>query len=131
MIVPSIASRRFLCPSIMLCQVGAFASSKSAMNPSAPEFSALITILRSVGPVISTQRCCMSGGTGATVQSPSRISRVSGRKSSISPSASRARRRPRASSSSSRRGPNRAWSSVTNSSASGVMTSSNPAAMAP
>ena len=36
------------------------ASSKSAMNPSAPEFSALITSLRSVGPVISIQRCCRS-----------------------------------------------------------------------
>ena len=79
-------------PSTMLRHVGAFASSKSAMKPSAPELSALIVILRSVGPVISTQRCCMSAGTGATVQSPSLISRVSGRKSSISPAASRARR---------------------------------------
>src|SRR5437764_694256 len=50
--VPATASRRLRWPSAMLCQVGALASSKSAMNPSAPEFSALIIILRSVGPVI-------------------------------------------------------------------------------
>jgi hypothetical protein len=56
-IVPSIASRRLMWPSIMFDQLGALASSKSAMNPSAPELSALMTILRSVGPVISTQRC--------------------------------------------------------------------------
>ena len=40
----------------MLSQVGELASSKSAMKPLAPEFSALMTILRSVGPVISTRR---------------------------------------------------------------------------
>ena len=64
MIVPSIASRRLTWPSIMLRHVGAVASSKSAMNPSAPEFRALMTILRSVGPVISTQRWARSGGRG-------------------------------------------------------------------
>ncbi len=55
-IVPSIASIRLTWPSTWLAQVGEFASSKSAMNPRAPEFSALITSLRSVGPVISTRR---------------------------------------------------------------------------
>jgi hypothetical protein len=55
-IVPSIASVRFACPEIMFGPVGEFASSKSAMNPFAPEFSALMTILRDVGPVISTRR---------------------------------------------------------------------------
>ena len=40
---------------------------------SAPEFSALMTILRSTGPVISTRRHCRSFGTGAIFQSPSRI----------------------------------------------------------
>jgi len=39
-----------------LAQVGLLASSKSAMKPLAPELSALITSLRSVGPVISTRR---------------------------------------------------------------------------
>ena len=65
-----IASRTLICPSTMLRHVGELASSKSAMNPSAPEFSALMTSLRSVGPVISTQRCWSAAGTGATVQSP-------------------------------------------------------------
>ena len=50
MIVPSIASTRFACPATWLRQVGEFASSKSAMKPRAPEFSALMTSLRSVGP---------------------------------------------------------------------------------
>ena len=66
----SIASERLRCPSIMLCQVGEFASSKSAMKTFAPEFSALITILRSVGPVISTRRSGRSAGAGGTRQSP-------------------------------------------------------------
>ena len=55
-------------------QVGEFASSKSAMKQRAPELSALIIILRSTGPVISTRRSCRSAGTGATRQSASRIS---------------------------------------------------------
>ncbi|KFM29356.1 hypothetical protein F751_5794 [Auxenochlorella protothecoides] len=38
----------------------------------APEFRALITILRSVGPVISTRRSRKSAGRGPTRQSPSR-----------------------------------------------------------
>ena len=58
----------------MLLQVGELESSKSAMNPDAPEFSALMTILRLVGPVISTRRFCSAAGSGAIVQSPSRTS---------------------------------------------------------
>src|SRR5438270_6892764 len=55
-IVPLTASRRFSCPSSMFCQVGELESSKSAMNTLAPEFKALMIILRSTGPVISTRR---------------------------------------------------------------------------
>ena len=43
------------------------------MKQEAPELSALITILRSGGPVISTRRSSRSFGSGATVQSPSRM----------------------------------------------------------
>ena len=50
-------------------------SSKSAMKTFAPELSALMIILRSTGPVISTRRSSRSAGIGATVQSPSRIAR--------------------------------------------------------
>ena len=50
----------------MFAQVGVWASSKSAMKTLAPELSALITILRSVGPVISTQRFWKSGRAGGT-----------------------------------------------------------------
>ena len=132
MIVPSIASRRLRCPSTMLCQVGALASSKSAMNPSAPEFSALIVILRSVGPVISTQRCCMSGGDrrhGPVALAD--LARVGQEVEHLPrrPAARAGARAPRAARS--RRGPNRRWSSATNSSASGVSTSSKPGSMAP
>ena len=63
---------------MQLNHVGEFESSKSAMNTVAPEFSALITILRSTGPVISTRRSAISSGVGATRQSPARISAVSG-----------------------------------------------------
>ena len=55
-IVPAAASIRFCWPSRTFVQVGESASSKSAMNTSAPEFSALIIIFRSTGPVISTWR---------------------------------------------------------------------------
>ena len=68
------ASRRLSWPSIMLAQVGVEASSKSAMKTLAPELSALMIILRSTGPVISTRRSRRSWGSGATVQSLSRIS---------------------------------------------------------
>ena len=54
----------------------------------APELSALMTILRSTGPVISTRRSSRSGGIGATFQSASRMPRVSSRKSGSQPSSS-------------------------------------------
>ena len=41
---------------MQFAQVGEFASSKSAMKTFAPELSALMIILRSTGPVISTRR---------------------------------------------------------------------------
>ena len=55
------------------------------MKTFAPEFSALITILRSTGPVISTRRSSRSFGIGATVQSFARMSAVSGGKSGSAP----------------------------------------------
>ena len=55
-IVPATASTRFCWPSTQFSHVGELASSKSAMKPFAPLFQALITSLRSVGPVISTRR---------------------------------------------------------------------------
>ena len=128
-IVPSIASVRFAWPSSMLAQVGEFASSKSAMNMRAPELRALITIFRSVGPVISTRRSRSGSGTGSIVQSPSRISRVSGRKSGSSPAASRCCCSARVASSSRRRGPKRPSSSSTNAVASSVRTPSTPVSL--
>ena len=80
---------------MQLNQVGEFESSKSAMNTFAPELSALITILRSTGPVISTRRSAISSGVGATRQSPARTSAVSGRKSGSSPAWRRSRRAAR------------------------------------
>src|SRR3954449_2940418 len=122
-IVPSIASVRFTWPCSMLLQVGEFESSKSAMKPVEPLFRALMTILRSVGPVISTQRFSRSLGGGATFQSPSRISRVSARKSSEPPASSSRWRSSRRASSSRRRPSKRLWSSATNSRASSERTS--------
>src|SRR2546428_750420 len=55
------------------------------MNTFAPEFSALIIIFRSTGPVISTRRSWRSFGTDATRHSPSRTGLVSGRKYSVLP----------------------------------------------
>ena len=52
------------------------------MNTRAPLLSALIIILGSAGPVISTRRSTRSAGASATRQSPSRTAAVSGRKSS-------------------------------------------------
>ena len=49
------------------------ASSKSAIKIFAPELRALITIFRSVGPVISTRRSCRSFGSGQIVQFSLRI----------------------------------------------------------
>ena len=53
-------------PSITFAQCGVLASSRSASQTLAPEFSALIAILASVGPVISTRRSCSAGGAAAT-----------------------------------------------------------------
>ena len=68
---------KFCCPSITFSQVGEIASSRSAMKTFAPEFRALIIILRSVGPVISTRRSFRSAGAGATCHYEDRISAVS------------------------------------------------------
>ena len=90
------ASRRLSWPSSRLSQVGVVESSKSAMKTLAPELRALMIILRSTGPVISTRRSRRSAGSGATVQSASRMSAVSGRKSGRSPASRRAWRATRA-----------------------------------
>src|SRR6266496_1426299 len=98
--VPSTASRRLSWPSRLFCQVGEFESSKSAMKTLAPEFSALMIILRSTGPVISTRRSTRSCGMGATVHSFSRMGAASGRKPGSSPASIRCwRTRRRASNS--------------------------------
>ena len=120
----SIASERLRWPSIMFSHVGEFASSKSVMNTFAPQFSALITILRSVGPVISTRRSVRSSGAVGTRQSPSRTAAVSSRKSGSSPSRKRCARAARAASTSSRPAPSSRCNSWRNSTASGVRTSS-------
>src|SRR4029079_4236241 len=86
-----------------LDQVGELASSRSAMKTFAPELSALIIILRSVGPVISTRRSIRPAEAGATRQSPSRTDLVSERKSSPKLWGIRARRCSRVSSNSRRR----------------------------
>src|SRR5437764_106591 len=77
------------------------------MKARAPELSALIIILRSAGPVISTRRSRRSGGGGGTLQSFSRTDSVSARKARVPPAARRARRSARDCSSHSRVGPNR------------------------
>src|SRR5829696_648218 len=120
--VRSRASVRLTWPSMQLAHVGEFESSKSAMNTFAPELSALITIFRSTGPVISTRLSCSSAGTGSTRHWPSRTCSVSGRKSGSSPSRSRCARSCLAASSCSRRGPNSRWSRVRKSTASPVRT---------
>src|SRR5690606_28448309 len=117
-------------PETTLCQCGVLASSRSASQTRAPEFSALIDILRSVGPVISTRRSRMSAGGSATFQSPSRMCLVSSRKSSRPFLAASSRRCLRRSSNSSRRAPKARWSPATNSSASLVRISS-PRSTAP
>ena len=115
-----IASNRLIWPLIWLSQLGVFESSKSVMSLSAPEFSALMTILRSTGPVISTRRQCSAAGIGAMRQSPSRIAAVSGKKSGRSPASRRAARSARAASKAWRRGSNARVSVATSASASGV-----------
>ena len=70
----------------MLSQSGVLASSKSASHTLAPEFSALIVIFLSVGPVISTLRSTSPGAGGATRQLWSALTcAVSARKSSVAP----------------------------------------------
>ncbi len=130
-IVRRIASARFTWPPTMFDHVGAFASSRSAMKHRAPLLSALITILRSVGPVISTRRSRRSGGAGATFHSDSRTERVDSRNSGRSPSSSRTWRSARASSSSARRPPNSRCRPATNASASSVRISSNRGSAGP
>ena len=79
--VPRTASNRVSWPPITLPQVGLVASSWSASQTFAPEFSALIAIFRSVGPVISTRRSSRPGPAPATRQlSSERMAAVSGRK---------------------------------------------------
>jgi hypothetical protein len=64
----------------MLDQVGEFESSKSAMKVLAPELRALMTILRSVGPVISTRRSSRPGpGVAQRHETALRMAAVSGR----------------------------------------------------
>ena len=58
------------------------------MKTRAPELRALMSILGSAGPVISTRRSSKSAGAGATVQAASRISRVAARKSGRAPDSS-------------------------------------------
>ena len=115
------ASRRLIWPSIMFSQVGEFESSKSAMNTLAPQLSALITILRSVGPVISTRRSCRSlrRRPPRSIRSRGSIA-VSGRKSGSLPASNSAWRRARAAISSRRRPSNLRASLATKASACGV-----------
>ena len=101
--VPRTASYRLICPSTTLAQVGERLSSQSAMNTLAPEFRALMIILRSVGPVISTRRSCKSAGSDATVQSDSRIDCVLRGKVGSSPASNWAWRASRTRNSSRRR----------------------------
>ena len=121
------ASIRLSWPSIWFAQVGVFESSKSAMNTFAPEFNALMIILRSTGPVISTRRSSKSLGIGATVHSESRIACVSGRKSGFSPAFRRPWRSALAARSPIRRVWKRRCRAATNCIASGVRTRSWPA----
>src|ERR1051325_2709680 len=116
-IVPATASRRLISPSMVFRQVGEFESSKSAMETCAPEFSALITILRSTGPVISTRRSIRSRGIGATRQSAPRTSAVLGRKVGRAPASNSRWRATRRFNKSRRRGSNRRARSATNCSA--------------
>ena len=114
-------------PPTTLAQVGESASSRSAMKTRAPELSALIIILGSAGPVISTRRSSRSAGAGATVQSASRTSRVATPKSGRAPAVELGLALLRGARSRSRRsGPNRRWRSATNASASWVRTRSAP-----
>ena len=118
------ASRMLICPSRTLFQVGVEESSQSAMNTRAPEFRALIIILRSVGPVISTRRSAKSSGGGDTFQFPSRTGLVSSKKSGLEPDSKSACRILRAASSSFRSSRNSLTRLAIKSVASGVKTCS-------
>jgi hypothetical protein len=113
----------------MLCHVGQFASSKSVMYVLAPELRALISIFRSGGPVISTRLSWRSSGTGATLQPPSRMSFVSGRKSGISPASIRSWKSFLFSRISSTRPPNSRFNFATKETASGVRISAYSSGM--
>lgn len=65
-----LANKRAFYPVTKFSKVGARASSKSAMNTSAPEFKAFIVPLKVGGPVISIYLFSSSYGTLATYQSP-------------------------------------------------------------
>ena len=125
------ASRRLTWPAIIASQVGAAASSKSAMKQDAPQFSALMIILRSTGPVISTRRSARSAGVPAMVQSPSRTASVSGRKAGFSPASMRAWNAVRASSRRRRSSPKRRSSMATKAQASSVRISARPVTAGP
>ena len=82
------ASRKLIWPDTILSQVGLLASSKSAIKALAPELRALMIILRSVGPVISTRRSCKSSGIGEIFQLLLRSASVSDRKWGRQPASS-------------------------------------------
>ena len=104
--MPLTASCRLIWPSMILSQLGASESSKSAMNTFTLALSALITILRSTGPVISTRRSRRSCGMPRICQSPSRMEVVSEINPGSSPRSIFCCQRTRAASSSLRRGVN-------------------------
>ncbi len=118
--VPLTASRKLICPSITLLHSGASESSKSAIKTLTFAFSALITILRSTGPVISTRRSSKSSGIPRIFQLPSRMEAVSEIKSGNIPSSISCCCWIRAARSLFRFGVNLVTSSVRNSTASAV-----------
>ncbi|ABY21927.1 hypothetical protein RSal33209_0171 [Renibacterium salmoninarum ATCC 33209] len=82
----SSASIKLIWPWMTFRQLGVEESSMSASQTFAPEFSALMVILRSTGPVISTRRSTRTGAGGATRQfGSSRMVEVSRRKRGSTP----------------------------------------------
>src|SRR6185437_3289909 len=112
-------------------QLGVEASSKSAMKTLAPQLSALMIILRSTGPVISTRRSSRSLGSFATVQSASRMAFVSGRKTGFQPPSSFACTSARRASRCRRSAPNLRSRATMKATASGVRTVSKPGRISP
>ena len=96
------------------------------MNALAPEFSALIIIFGSAGPVISTRRSSRSAGAPVTVQSAARTLAVSARKSGIAPHSISRCRRARRSSRLRRWTPNSRSRRATKATAASVRTASSP-----